>query len=472
MEKYKIYIAGEFVDGEEEIDVINPYSNTCFAKTFLASLHQIEKAINFAYEVFNITKNFSSYERSEILERIASKMNEQKEDLSKTISQEAGKPIRDSIREVERAIFTVKCASEEAKRIYGEVMSLDLLPITKGKIGITKRFPIGPILAITPFNFPLNLAMHKLAPAIAAGNTVVVKPSSKTPIIMLKMAKIIEEAGLPKGALSVVPTKNYDALVLDDRFKLVTFTGSSKVGWEIKKKIGKKKILLELGGNAGLIIDENVDINSIMDKVIYGSFGYAGQICISIQRIYVHESLYSSFCDLFTSSTKRIKLGDPLDPETFLGPMIDKPALERAKEWVDEAVASGAKILTGGNIINTIFEPTILTDVPKHCKVYSEEVFAPVVIVYPFKNFKDAVREVNDSKYGLQAGVFTKSLDNALYAFNNIETGGVIINDIPTFRIDPMPYGGVKDSGIGKEGIKYAIEEMTELKLMVIQQAM
>ncbi|MDQ2964650.1 MAG: aldehyde dehydrogenase family protein, partial [Chloroflexota bacterium] len=355
---------------------------------------------------------------------------------------------------------------------FGEVIPLDLMPASKGRVGITRRFPIGPIAAISPFNFPLNLAAHKLAPAIASGNSIVLKPPSKDPLTMLTVAEIVEEAGAPAGSVSILPMTRElgDRMVADDRFKLLTFTGSPSVGWRMKERAGKKKVVLELGGNAGVIIDKTADLDWAVRRNLVGAFAYAGQVCISVQRMFIHEDVWDEFMRRFVEGTKGLKVGDPLDPQTDVGPMVDENAAGRTQSWVDEAIALGGKVLVGGKAKGNFFAPTILTDVPPTAQVCSNEAFAPLVVAFPFRDFGDAVRQVNDSSFGLQTGVFTNDLAHAWQGFNELEVGGVIVNDIPTYRIDHMPYGGVKDSGQGREGLRWAIEDMTEIRIMVLAQ--
>ena len=384
---------------------------------------------------------------------------------------EAGKPIRDALSEVDRAAMTFHVAGEEARRIHGEVIPLDLAPHGLHRLAITRRFPIGPVAAISPFNFPLNLSSHKVAPAIAAGNPIVLKPASKTPLSALFLANLLEEAGLPKGALSVLPMPRElgDRLVTDERFKLLTFTGSSSVGWAMKARAGKKKVILELGGNAGVIVDETADIDHAVRRVAAGGFAYSGQSCISVQRVFVHDHVFEAFARQLVDRVEALVIGDPLDPKTDIGPMIEVTETDRIDAWVAEAVAAGARVLTGGRRVSrSTYAPTVLSDVPESAKVCAQEVFAPLVGLFRFSDFNDALAALNRSRYGLQAGLFTRDLLRTLVAFDVIEAGGLIVNDVPTWRIDHMPYGGVKDSGIGREGPRYTIEEMTEPKLLVI----
>jgi glyceraldehyde-3-phosphate dehydrogenase (NADP+) len=346
------------------------------------------------------------------------------------------------------------------------------MPSSKGRVGITRRFPIGPVAAISPFNFPLNLAAHKLAPAIAAGCSIVLKPPSKDPLTMLTVAEIVDGVGLPAGAVSILPMTRElgDRMVADDRFKLLSFTGSPSVGWRMKERAGKKKVVLELGGNAGVIVDRTADLEWAVKRCVVGAFMYAGQVCISVQRMFVHEDVREAFLEQFKAGVAALHLGDPLDPLTDVGPMVDEAAAARTQRWVDEAVQLGGRVVAGGKANGAFFEPTILENVPVEAQVCSNEAFAPLVVVFPFTDFGDAIRQVNDSFFGLQTGVFTNDLAHAWQAFNELEVGGVIVNDIPTYRIDHMPYGGVKDSGQGREGLRWSIEDMTELRIMVLAQ--
>lgn len=468
MDTYKLFIGGGFVTAPKKLEVKSPYDGSVVGKTFEAGKKELEAAIRAAVKAFEETRRLSSLERSEILRKIGEGVRAERETFIRIIALEAGKPVTDAEREVDRAISNFFTGAEEAKRIYGEVLPLDLFATTKQAFGIVRRFPIGPVLAITPFNFPLNLAVHKIVPAIACGNTVVLKPPHKTPMSTLHLARIVAQSGLPKGALNIIvlDPKLHEALVTDERFKALSFTGSAGVGWMLKAKAGKKKVLLELGGNAGVIVDEGADVKLAAKRIAYGGFSFAGQSCISVQRCYVHQSIFEEFTKLLLAEVKKIKMGDPLDPKTQLGPMIETGAVKRTQEWVAEAVKEGAKLLCGGKADGPIFEPTVLTKVKKTSKVCRQEVFAPLVVLFPFKDFEKVLDEMNDSDYGLQAGIFTPSLEHALHAHETIEVGGLIVNDIPTWRVDPMPYGGVKDSGFGREGIRYVIEELTEPRLL------
>jgi acyl-CoA reductase-like NAD-dependent aldehyde dehydrogenase len=470
---HPIFLAGRWVESDDPLVVTNPANpDEPAGATFNASEAQYEEAVEAAVAAFEVTRTLPAYERGAILRNISAGIKARREELGKIMAREAGKPIRDALIEVDRAVITFRLGAEEAERMVGETIPLDLMPASKGRVGITRRFPIGPIAGISPFNFPLNLAAHKVSPAIASGNTIVLKPPSKDPLTMLTVAEIIEEAGPPAGSVSILPMTRElgDKMVADDRFKLLTFTGSPSVGWRMKERAGKKKVVLELGGNAGVIIDKSADLDWAVRRLLVGAFTYAGQVCISVQRMFVHEDIWDELMKRFVEGAKSIKVGDPLDPETELGPMVDGAAAERTQRWVDEAVAMGGKILLGGKADGNFFPPTILTDVPPTAQVCSNEAFAPLAVAFRFSDFGDAIKQVNDSMFGLQTGVFTNDLANSWRAFNELEVGGVIVNDVPTYRIDHMPYGGVKDSGLGREGLRWAIEDMTEVRIMVLAQ--
>ncbi|HVL52900.1 MAG TPA: aldehyde dehydrogenase family protein, partial [Vitreimonas sp.] len=470
---HPIYLAGRWVDSPDELEIANPARpDDPAGRTYSATAEQYEEAVEAAVRAFDVTRKLPAYERGRILREISAGIRDRREELGKLIATEAGKPIRDALVEVDRAVLTFRLGAEEAERMVGETIPLDLMPASKGRMGITRRFPIGPIAGISPFNFPLNLAAHKLAPAIASGNPIVLKPPSKDPLTMLTVAEIVDQAGVPEGSVSILPMSRElgDRMVEDARFKLLTFTGSPSVGWRMKERAGKKKVVLELGGNAGVIVDETADLDWAVKRILVGAFAYAGQVCISVQRMYVHERIWDAFMDRFVEGARALKVGDPLDTTTDVGPMVDGNAAARTQTWVDEAVELGGKLRLGGTADGGYFPPTILTDVPLSAQVCSNEAFAPLVVAFPFSDFDEAVRGVNDSFFGLQTGVFTNDLRNAWAAFGELEVGGVIVNDIPTYRIDHMPYGGVKDSGLGREGLRWAIEDMTELRLMVLAQ--
>ena len=470
---HPIFLAGRWVESPEVLHIANPADpSTPAGATYNATEAQYEEAVEAAVAAFEVTRKLPAYERGRILREISAGVRERREELGRLIATEAGKPIRDALIEVDRAVLTFRLGAEEAERMTGEVIPLDLLPSSRDRIGITRRFPIGPIAAISPFNFPLNLAAHKIAPAIASGNPIVLKPPSKDPLTMLAVAEIIEAAGAPAGSVSILPMTRElgDRMVADPRFKLLTFTGSPSVGWRMKERAGKKKVVLELGGNAGVIVDKSADLDWAVRRCLVGAFAYAGQVCISVQRMFIHEDIWDAFMDKFVAGARQLKMGDPLDPTSDLGPMVDATAAGRTQRWVDEAVALGGKLLLGGKADGTYFPPTILTEVPLTAQVCSNEAFAPLVVAFPFKDLDEAIERVNDSSFGLQTGVFTNDLAGAWRAFAELEVGGVIVNDVPTYRIDHMPYGGVKDSGLGREGLRYAIEDMTEIRIMVLAQ--
>jgi glyceraldehyde-3-phosphate dehydrogenase (NADP+) len=470
---HKIFVAGRWVDSPDVLTIENPARpGEPAGLTYLATPDQYEEAVEAAVAAFEVTRKLPAYERAAILRGISAGIRARRDEIGRLIALESGKPIRDSLVEVDRATLTFRLGAEEAERLGGEVMPLDLMASSKGRLGITRRFPVGPVVAISPFNFPLNLAAHKVAPAIAAGCSVVLKPPSKDPLTMLTVGEIIEEAGAPAGSVSILPMSRQlgDRLVADDRFKLLTFTGSPPVGWAMKARAGKKKVVLELGGNAGVIVDRTANLEWAVRRIVVGAFSYSGQICISVQRVFVHDAVFDTFVEKFAAATSKLRLGDPLDPEADLGPMVDEEAARRTQAWVDEAVALGGRVLIGGKARGSFFEPTVLLDTPVKARVCAEEAFATLVEVFRFSDFADAVRRLNDSVFGLQAGVFTNDLANAMAAFAEIEVGGVILNDVPTYRIDHMPYGGVKESGIGREGLRYAIEDMTEIRILVVAQ--
>ncbi len=470
MREYKLLIKGNWEVSKSMREIKSPYNNNVVGEVCFAEKGETEEAVSAAHEAFAETKKLSSLERSQALEKISSEIEKRKEELAKSITLSGGKTIKASRVEVERAVNTFKIASEEAKRIGGEIIPLDLSALTKERWGLVRRFPIGAIAAITPFNFPLNLVAHKVAPAIASGNTVILRPASQVAMTSILLGEIIKETDYPPGGINIVPS-SYEAaeiLLTDERVKMVTFTGSPAIGWELKKRAHKKKVTLELGGNAAVVIEPDANLDFTLPRTILGSFSYSGQICISIQRIFLHEKIYDRFMARFIEASKKLKMGNPLEEETDIGPMITLDAAKQTEEWVGEAVENGARLVLGGKRDGNMFEPTILERVKPELRISWIEAFAPVVVVYRYKDFEEALKGVNYSIYGLQAGIFTNDLKKAFQAFEVLDVGGVIINDIPTFRVDHMPYGGVKESGFGREGLKYAIEEMTEIKLMAV----
>jgi len=471
---YDILIGNELTKGTSVIPVVNPFTGEPFAEVCLADSVEIDKAINLAEEAFKKTRVLPSYQRSRICAEVASGIQDRSDEFSKIIAQESGKPLIYARAEVARSVSTFEIASQEALRLDGEMLTLDITESAHGKAGLTRRFPIGPIAGISPFNFPLNLVAHKVAPALACGNPIIIKPASSTPLTALLLGEIVQNTQAIEGSLSVLPctSKNATPLVEDPRLKMVTFTGSPNVGWDIKKRAGRKKVVLELGGNAGVIVEPDAEIDLAAKKIAFGAFVYSGQVCISVQRVFVHASKYDDFLESLISETQAFRPGDPLDEKVTMGPMIDLENAERIESWVNEAVAEGAKIQTGGKRDKSYYPPTILTNVNPNLPVACSEAFGPILIVNSYTNFNDAIKAVNNTDFGLQAGVFTNNMNKALGAFNQLDVGGVVINDIPTFRVDNMPYGGVKDSGFGREGIKYSLREMTEIKLLVYNHLM
>lgn len=470
---HPIYLAGRWVTSPDRLEVDDPtHPGRAAGATYLATDEQVEEAVEAAMRGFEAMRRLPAFERSQALRAISAGIVTRRDELAELIVRESGKPIRDARVEVDRGALTFRLAAEEAERMLGETIPLDIGPAHVGRTGITRRFPVGPVVGISPFNFPLNLAVHKVAPAIAAGCSIVLKPPSRDPLTMLTVAEIIESTGLPEGAVSVLPMSRQsgDRLVADDRFKLLSFTGSPAVGWRMKERVGRKRVVLELGGNAGAIVDASADLDWAIRRLLVGAFAYSGQVCISVQRLLVHESLWDAFMERFVAAAAGLRLGDPMDPAVDLGPMIDDGAAMRTERWVAQAVEEGARILLGGQAQGAWFPPTVLADAARDSQVCSEEAFAPLVVAFPFSDIEAAFAEINDSRYGLQAGIFTNDLRHAWRAFEVLEVGGVIVNDVPTYRVDHMPYGGVKDSGIGREGVRWAIEDMTELRLMVVAQ--
>ncbi len=433
----------------------------------------MEEAIQCAYHANSAMAALTAYERAAILEHITQLFTENRVKAAEIIALEAAKPLKYALGEIDRTIETYKFAAEEAKRLTGEMIPMDAAKGGAGRFAYTIEQPLGVIGAITPFNFPQNLVAHKVGPAIAAGNTIVLKPASQTPLSALFLAEIIDQTALPKGAFNVVTGSGKtvgDALVDSNKVKMITFTGSPAVGIGIREKAGLKKVALELGSNAGLIIDHNVDLDKIVPKCVMGAFSNQGQVCISLQRVYVLDELYEAFTEKFIAATTQLMIGNPLEDTTDISAMIHPDEQVRAMNWVQEATQNGAQLLTGGTVENGVFLPTILTNVASTLKVSCQEVFAPIVIINRISSIDEGIAAINDSNYGLQAGIFTKDIQTAFTASKKLEVGGVIINDIPTYRVDQMPYGGVKESGTGKEGLKYAIHEMTETKLVVWNQ--
>ena len=465
-----IFIGGRLKETRDTSAIRNPYNGEILAEVCLAGEEEIEEATRGAVTAFAAARRLPSHKRAAALQRTAEDLTHRHEEFARCLCAESGKPITDARREVDRAISTFTIAAEEAKRIPGEVVPLDISPGTDRHVGFVRRFPIGPVLGITPFNFPLNLVAHKVAPALAVGNPIVLKPAPQTPLTSLLLGEVLSGLDLPQGMFSIVPCTNAVAerMVGDERFAMLSFTGSAPVGWKLKSKAGKKRVVLELGGNAGVIVEPEADLDHAAERCAIGGYGYSGQTCISVQRIYVHESVYEPFLQRLLKRVRTLKAGNPQDESTTLGPLIDEGAAKRVESWIQEAVAGGAKLQLGGKRQGSVVEATVLTDVRSEMKVSSEEAFGPLVNVSPYRTFEEAIAALNDSPYGLQAGVFTRDINKAFKAYEEIEAGAVLINEIPTFRADQMPYGGVKNSGLGREGVRYAIEEMTERKLLVL----
>lgn len=465
-----LLIAGQWHSTSTTAPIMNPFDGSPLAEACQGGPKEAEEAVQAAAAAFEASRRLPAHARASVLHRIAEALAARHEEFARSIAGEAGKPIADARREVSRAIQTFTIAAEEAKRIPGEVVPLDLTPGNEPYLGVTRRFPIGPVLGITPFNFPLNLVAHKMAPCLAAGNTMVLKPAPQTPLTALLLGEVVTEAGAVPGAVNILPCDNAVAerLVTDERFKLLSFTGSAPVGWMLKSKAGMKRVVLELGGNAGVIVEPDADVELAAARCATGGFGYAGQTCISVQRILVHEAIVERFTEALLERVRSYRAGDPLDDRTVVGPLINEAAACRVESWIGEAVAQGGRLLLGGTRSGALLEATVLSDVRPDMKVSTEEVFGPLVTVTPYARFADAMRALNDSAYGLQAGVFTQDIDRIFSAFRELEVGTVLANEIPTFRADHMPYGGIKGSGLGREGVRYAIEEMTELKLLVL----
>lgn len=467
---FGFYLNGDWVKHGREVVVTSPYDRSVVAVVSEADRDHVETAIDSAVRSFAITRKMPSYQRAAILRKITDGMGARREEFARTICQEAGKPIKTARIEVERAINTFQIAAEESTRIYGEYIPLDTLESTAGRWGLVRRFPLGPVFAITPFNFPLNLVAHKVAPAIAAGCPLILKPAPQTPVSSLLLAEIVHESGWPEGAFAVMPLSNDNAalLVADDRIKLLTFTGSAAVGWQLKSRAGKKRVTLELGGNAGVIVHSDTDIAYAAHRCVVGGFSYAGQTCISVQRIFVHRPVFDKFTNLLVEGIRQLKIGDPMQESTDVPPLLREQDAVRVTEWIEEAVKGGARLLCGGKRAGSVVEPAVLTGTLSNMRVNCAEIFGPVVTVEPYDEFRDALLQLNDSPYGLQAGVLTRDAVLIQMAFEELAVGGVIVGDVPSFRVDQMPYGGVKDSGLGREGLRYSMEDMTERKLLVM----
>ncbi|MBI1731130.1 aldehyde dehydrogenase family protein [Candidatus Acetothermia bacterium] len=473
-----ILIAGEWRTTQKTIPVINPYDGSTIAEVAEAGEREIEDAISSAAEAFQTTRKMPAHQRAEILYKTSLQIDEQKEAFAECIALEAGKPWKYALAEASRAAQTFRFAAEEAKRLHGETIQLDAAIGAEGRTGLFLRQPLGVIAAISPFNFPLNLVAHKLAPAIAAGNSVILKPASKTPLTALMLGEVLLNSGLPPKALSILIGSGStvgERLIQDKRIRMITFTGSPSVGLHIKAACGSKKTLLELGSNSGILVDETCNLDRAIQQSLVGGFAYQGQVCIHAQRLYIHDQIYAKAKEKLLDGIQRLKIGNPLDRDCDFGPMIDEGAARQAEMWVGEAIQQGARLLCGGKRTKSYFEPTLLENVKPGMRAVCEEIFGPVVVLDTFKNFQEGVRKFNEGsragtyRYGLSAGVFTDNLSNVLHAIEEIEVGNLLINDPSTFRVDQMPYGGLGESGIGREGPRFAIEEMTEIKMISLR---
>ena len=468
---YPFYLANEPANPNTDLEVTDKYTGEVASRVAMASTADIDRAIAAAEVATDPMRKMAPYERQAVLNHCVERITERFEELAMTLCIEAGKPIKDSRGEVSRLIDTFRVAAEESVRIGGKVMNLEISPRARGYRGMYRRVPIGPCSFISPFNFPLNLAAHKIAPALAVGCPFVLKPASRTPIGALILGEILAETDLPKGAFSILPCRRDGAelFTTDERLKLLSFTGSPTVGWELKAKAGKKKVVLELGGNAACIVDEDADLDDAVGRLVFGAFYQSGQSCIGVQRIIAHESIYDALKEKLVTATKQLIMGDPKDETTFIGPMISEKEAQRLESWINAAVAEGGTLLCGGKRVGALLEATLLEDVPKDQQICTHEAFGPVAVLSRFRDFQEAINEVNDSVFGLQAGVFTRDLYKTQQAWDELKVGGVVIGDVPSWRVDNMPYGGVKESGLGREGILFAMDDMTEIRLLVIR---
>jgi acyl-CoA reductase-like NAD-dependent aldehyde dehydrogenase len=468
---YPLYLNNKAEQPNTDLKVYDKYTGELAFRTALATPDIIDEAIAGTVRATEPMARMASYERKAVLDHCVERFRERFDELAYSLCVEAGKPIKDSEGEVTRLIDTFKIASEGASRNYGEVQPLDISERAKGYMGMWRRVPVGPCSFISPFNFPLNLAAHKIAPALAIGCPFVLKPASLTPLGAIIIGEILAETNLPEGAFSILPASRdgADLFTTDPRLKLLSFTGSPEVGWQLKAKSGKKKVVLELGGNAAVIVDKDADLDDALERIIFGAFYQSGQSCIGVQRIIIHEEVYDRLRDMLTKRTALLVSGDPKDRDTFIGPMISEKEATRLKGWIDEAVDAGATLLCGGEQDGAMLEATLLENVPDNCDAVQEEAFGPLAVLSSFSDWKEALAEVNDSKFGLQAGIFTRDIHKVLGAWDHLDVGGIVVNDVPSYRVDNMPYGGVKDSGLGREGIRFAMEDMSEIRNLVIR---
>ena len=470
--RYPYYLGGQPVFANGDLAVTDKYSGQVVSHVALADAAVIDAAIAMAVEAAPAMAALKGWQRQQILQRCVTRFEVRFDELADVLCVEAGKPIRDSRGEVTRLIDTFRIASEEAVRMVGEVIPLDISPRADAYKGMTRRFPIGPCSFIAPFNFPLNLAAHKVAPAIAVGCPFVLKPASLTPIGALLIGEVLAAAGLPAGAFSILPCRRQDAdlFTTDERLKLLSFTGSQDVGWQLKARAGRKKVVLELGGNAAVIVDRDANLPDAVERIIIGAFYQSGQSCIGVQRIVAHADIYDELRQRLVAATSALVMGDPRLEETFIGPMISEAEATRLEGWMGAAIAAGGTLLCGGGREGAMLQASLLEDVPRDCDLVRREAFGPVAVLSRFTDFEAALAEVNDSDFGLQAGVFTRDLYKAMRAWEALEVGGVVVGDVPSWRVDHMPYGGVKDSGLGREGLRWSMEDMTELRLLVIRE--
>jgi acyl-CoA reductase-like NAD-dependent aldehyde dehydrogenase len=469
---YPLYLNNKAEQPNTDLEVTDKFTGEVAFRTALATPEIIDEAIAGAVRAAEPMARLASYEKRDVLDHCVARFRERFDELAYALCVEAGKPLADSEGEVTRLIDTFRIAGEEATRNYGEVQPLDISPRAKGYMGIWRRVPIGPCSFISPFNFPLNLAAHKIAPAIAMGCPFVMKPASLTPLGAIIMGEVLSECDiLPKGAFSILPAhrEGADMFTTDERLKLLSFTGSPGVGWTLKAKAGKKKVVLELGGNAAVIVDKDADLDHALERIVFGAFYQSGQSCIGVQRILIHEAVYDKFKAMLVDKTKTLVAGNPHDRNTFIGPMISEKEAQRLKGWIDAAVADGATLLCGGKLEGAMLEATLLENVPKDCDANKEEAFGPLANLAKFSDWKEALAEVNASRFGLQAGLFTSDIHKVLDAWDTLEVGGVVVNDVSSYRVDNMPYGGVKDSGLGREGIRFAMEDMSEIRNLIVR---
>jgi len=465
---HPLLLAGEWVAGEEVQEVKAPFGGALIGRAARAGEKQSAQALDKAVEAFQKFRKTPTHVRRSILLRCAALIGERHDQLVDILSREAGKPVMFSSMEVKRMKLTFELAAAELTRFGGEVLPVDFDDRAENCECVVRRFPIGVIAAIVPYNWPFNLAAHKIAPALAVGNPLIVKPATSTPLSTLALGKVLTDAGVQPGMISILPCGSAVAQkwVEDPRVAMVSFTGSPAVGWHLKAVCGKKKVSLELGGNAALVVHEDADLERAVQRTVIGGYGYAGQVCISVQRVFAHEAIYEKFSAMLAEATKKCPYGDPMDAKAVCGPLIDETNAKRVEQWINEAVKEGARVLAGGSRDGTVVAPTLIDRVKPSMKVCCQEVFGPVVTLEPYREWKDVLRRVNDSTFGLQAGIFTRDSDRIYQAFQELEVGGVIANDFPTMRVDNFPYGGVKDSGFGREGVRYAMDEMTELKTL------